>query len=77
MRQGLVIIRGLVIAAWLASLLSPLNIASAQDQDATGARDAVLHGAPSRRHVVPERRDGTETGDDDPTPHYAPTLVFR
>ena len=37
----------------------------------------VLQGAPSRRHVVAERRDGTETGDDDPTSHYAPTLVFR
>jgi len=46
-------------------------------RDAGGTRHPLLHGAPSRRHVVSERRDGTETGDDDPTSHYAPTLVFR
>jgi hypothetical protein len=46
-------------------------------RDSRGSRDTRLQGTPSRRHVVADWRDGTETGDDDPTPHYAPTLVFR
>src|SRR5205814_1297182 len=40
-------------------------------------RHSSLQGAPSRRHVVSEWRYRTKTSDDDPTPHYALTLLFR
>ena len=46
-------------------------------RDCRRARDTVLQGTPRRRHVVPDRRYGTETRDDDPTSHYAPTLLSR
>ena len=46
-------------------------------RDSCGTGNAGLQGAPSRRHIVADRRNGPETRDDDPTPHYAPTLLFR
>src|SRR5450759_5411673 len=46
-------------------------------RDSGRPRHAILQGAPSRRHVVAEGRYGTKTSDDDPTSHYAPTLLFR
>src|SRR5690348_5359383 len=45
--------------------------------DCRRAGDAVDDCAPSRRHVVADRRDRPETGDDDSAFHQTPTLSFK
>ena len=73
------------LAVHVLERIEPLHLAGEADGevrrvelgDVRRARPTVPHGAPSRRHIVADWRNGTQASDDDPTLHYAPTLVFR
>jgi len=46
-------------------------------RDRCGSRFSIQQRTPSRRHVVSDWRYRSHAGDDDPSTHYAVTLLFR